>query len=321
MSEADQKAKELMNELSKFMDTHDQDPIDTLFHYTSFENLSNILKTKQLWLTNHKYLNDPSEIAHGKKILIEHMKTKLLSINPSLYYQFIGILSDIIDNSYHAFVTSFCEQGDYLPAWRYYGHDGAGFSIGFKKDYFFRMNPQTQQEKVDSTLLFKVEYEKDSSTQVNDIINKADEIYPDWNKKSFTEVRPYLATLACNLLTILPCIKNEDYRDEHEWRLCMIRLFHERSNEWYPAPLPMDRLIISNRNSPPTVPFLKDFKTSIPRIKSKEFSYNNIDCIYVGPRVDFIAAKLAIEKILVDEGLPTEEIKKLSIKKSDRPYQ
>src|SRR5579871_5811987 len=130
-------AEKLMKELGELLDARDLNPETPLFHYTSFEGLSGILKTKQLWLTDHKYLNDPSEIEHGKKIVLEHIEKNIPS-NPELLDHFKNKIIDIIDNGYKTFITSFCQKEDYLPAWRYYGGDGAGFSIGFKKEYFTR---------------------------------------------------------------------------------------------------------------------------------------------------------------------------------------
>jgi hypothetical protein len=319
-TEAEENAETLMKDLGRLLDARDQNPETPLFHYTSFEGLSGILKTKQFWLTDHKYLNDPSEIEHGKKIILEYIK-KNIPNNSNLGEYFKKIIIDIIDNGYKTFITSFCQEGDYLPAWRYYGGDGAGFSIGFKKEYFFRTDSTDSVKKGDSILLFKIEYEKNDSEQVRSIFNKAQSIYPNWNKKSVDVARPFLAALTSNLLTLLPCIKNIDYHDEHEWRLCMTRLYHEKSNEWVPMAPPMERLIISRRDTSSAPPFLKDLKTSIPRFKSREFKYSDIESIYIGPRLDFITAKLAIEKILLDEGISSSELKNILIRRSERAYQ
>jgi hypothetical protein len=320
MTEAEQKAESLMNKLEQLLDTNDKDPLRPLYHYTSFEGLSGILKTRQLWLTHHKYLNDPSEIEHGKKILLKAMCENIQN-NPDLCRRFIYIATEIIENAYNSFTLSFCDKNDYLPAWRYYGQDGAGYSIGFKKEYFSRIKPTTDEEKRDGVLLFKVEYEQENSNQIKQIIDEANKIYPNWNEKDFDEIKPFISALCCNLITLLPCIKNPDYIDEHEWRLCLIRLYHEKDNQWYPYELPSERVIFTHRNNALSIPFLKDAKTSIPRIKSKEFDYSDIDSICIGPRLDFFTAKLAIEKILAEEGLSADMIKKIVIRKSDRAYQ
>ena len=35
---------------------------NSLYHYTDDKGLEGILKNKELWLTSHKFLNDPMEI-------------------------------------------------------------------------------------------------------------------------------------------------------------------------------------------------------------------------------------------------------------------
>ena len=62
-----------------------------------------------------------------------------------------------VKKGYKAYVCSFCENGDYLPAWRYYGGDGAGFSIGFKKNYFKPLQYASIRE---ATVIYKISYEK-----------------------------------------------------------------------------------------------------------------------------------------------------------------
>ncbi len=318
--ENETKSNELMMDLSKFLNTHDQNPNDSLFHYTSYEGLSGILKTRQFWLTDHKHLNDPSEIQHGKKIILKFIREHLQN-NPEVLKHFLYRILDIIDNAYVCFTISFCEKGDYLPAWRYYGGDGAGFSIGFKKEYFFPKTPSSLQEEENVLLFFKVEYEENDSDLIRRIFGRINKIHPNWTQKNYNEINGFLTAITCNIITILPCIKNIDYKDEHEWRLCVTRLYSKKSDTWIPSSLPKDRLFISRRNLSFVPPFLKNLNREIPRFKSQEFSYKDIDCIYVGPRLDFDAAKLAIEKILLESGATQEECNNICIKKSDRAYQ
>ncbi len=65
------KAEELTKKIEAFLNTIDETSSSTIFHYTTYKGLEGILKTRRLWLTDHKYLNDPSEIEHGKKILLD----------------------------------------------------------------------------------------------------------------------------------------------------------------------------------------------------------------------------------------------------------
>ncbi len=110
--------------------------------------------------------------------------------------------------------------------------------------------------------------------------------------------------------------KNQEYSEEHEWRSVMLRLYFE--NEWFPWPLPTDRLVFSEANTENLPPFLKDFKTTIPRVESVQFDFSDIVIIYVGPRLDFETAKMAIQKMLMDFGIKREKLKNLVIQRSLR---
>lgn len=83
----------------------------------------------------------------------------------------------------------------------------------------------------------------------------------------------------------------------------------------------MDRFFIHEAINPNIPPFVKNVITAIPRIKSLPFDYDDIETIYIGPRLDYFTAKLAIENILLDEGVEEAKLKNISIKPSRRPYQ
>lgn len=71
MDDIKKSADELNRKLKKYHDNNQAIPQEPLYHYTSFLGLSGILQSKQLWLTDHKFLNDPSEIEHGKHIILK----------------------------------------------------------------------------------------------------------------------------------------------------------------------------------------------------------------------------------------------------------
>lgn len=121
-----------------------------LYHYTTYEGLSGILETQNLWATNYQFLNDALEIQLFKNrlraaltpIIIEHVL-----IQHGFCSNFQQILneriSEVVDGNYkitgHEFyITSFCGQhsdaysrkNGLLSQWRGYGGDG-GYAIVF----------------------------------------------------------------------------------------------------------------------------------------------------------------------------------------------
>lgn len=316
------KAAELNEALKVLLNKHDevQTPKETLFHYTSFLGLKGILESRCIWLTDYKYLNDSSEIEHGKYLILQCIDKHLNKVNPKLNNFLKVFISDIVARGYKTFIISYCSSGDYLPAWRYYSDNGAGFSIGFKKEYFVRK--QMVEDKRQATLFFEVEYVDETFTsRVQEILNTADKVYSEWSSQDVKKIEVYLDGLIATLLTILPGVKNNDFKDEHEWRKAMIRIYFSNIDKWHPYDLPMEKLIIDQVDGSRIPPFVKDVKTNIPRLASESFSYSDIDKIYVGPRLDFLTAKLAIQKILIDAGVGPSDLKNITIVESERPFR
>jgi len=165
-----------------------------LWHYTSIEALTGILKNKALWLFHYSGMNDPIEILHGKKLIQEtildiikqkdttHDTAKSLSSLQSIFQ---------LTNS---FLFSMIEQGDDLSFWRWYGNDGAGVSIKLSTVHF-------------PFDLSRVMYEDD---RIKDIIKACIDEFLEKNCDHFST--------AIFLWKILPFIKSSSYSDENEWR-------------------------------------------------------------------------------------------------------
>ncbi len=309
--------------LAKLLDERDvrDTPSGPLFHYTSFSGLKGILESRAIWLTPHRNLNDPSEIEHGKNIILSCIENSIKKRNCKMHSFLCDFLKDIVEKGYRTFITSFCDKEDYLPAWRYYGDDGAGYSIGFKNSYFKREKSPT--DKCHATLFFRVTYgENNFKNRINKILSTAEEIYPDWFEQNPSTIIEYLDHLVGNFLTLLPTVKNIDYQDEREWRNCLIRIYFQEENLWYPYGLPPTPYLIADQVGPEKLrPFLKNFKPTIFRIKSEEFAYTDIDKIYIGPRLDFITAKIAVKSFLKSKGIDEKDINAINIVPSKRPFQ
>lgn len=305
----------LRNYLNKEFEENRRNP---LFHYTSHSGLQGILTSRKLWLTDHAYLNDPSEIEHCKAILLKYFADHLKN-NHEFKEYFTSLLQYIIDNCYRTYITSFCSEGDYLPAWRYYGGNGAGYSIGFRKEYF--AVPDQPVDPRESMQLFKVIYQESKAVGIiKKIVDLSKAIEPKWkDSKNRAKRRQFLVTFISYLISIIPAVKNNVYKDEKEWRWCMIRLYFE--NEWFPASLPMERLIFQKMDTQNLPPFIKHVHTVVPHLQSVEFEYSDINTIYVGPRLDFLNAKLFIEKLLLESGISPHVLSRIKIKKSEKPFK
>lgn len=103
-----------------------------IYHYTSYEGLKGILSSQKLRFTDYKFLNDPTEIEYCKKIILDEMYNHDLgSKNFHLINQFFNQL----DAMYKIYISCFSENNK-LSLWRYYADNGAGFALGFGKNFF-----------------------------------------------------------------------------------------------------------------------------------------------------------------------------------------
>ena len=171
---------------------------DNLYHYTSVESLSSILKNESLWLFHYPGMNDPHEITHGIKCIqdcIEEMFDNKEISKENAIAVLKSISSELGDDEENTTCfSSFMTKSDYLPYWRWYGNDGKGVCIEFKTDRF-------------KSNLYKVLYDekafKELTKYVLNDIGKAASILGG------SSILIYLISIA----------KANYYKEEEEWRI------------------------------------------------------------------------------------------------------
>lgn len=104
---------------------------EILYHYCNLQAFMSIIKTKQLWLTDPRSMNDSTEcwwyMTVLKDVLSELYKKENIDV---------ARLNEIhqmayANGSFRKFLTSFSEEENSLSQWRGYADDGRGFAIGF----------------------------------------------------------------------------------------------------------------------------------------------------------------------------------------------
>lgn len=104
-----------------------------LYHYTTIDALYNGILVKEpeseekalsLFATDHRYLNDEKEIAHGCKILKRYIK-KVFKL------EFKSNRDIFNPDETISYIISFSKDGDCLPMWSTYGNRGDGIAFGF----------------------------------------------------------------------------------------------------------------------------------------------------------------------------------------------
>lgn len=117
---------------------------EPLYHYTDGRGLKGVLESGQLWFTDYRHLNDPSELIHG--INMAHHVARLIGAGADKRVQlFLETFVDMFrDENFEAtlefFIASFSRARDELGQWRAYADNGRGFVIGFSPGVFSIVN-------------------------------------------------------------------------------------------------------------------------------------------------------------------------------------
>lgn len=289
-------------------------PSTPLYHYTNLAGLGGILKEKKLWMTSYKDLNDPSEVEHGKNFIVSQLEDiikKSPQLYPSVFKSSAVSFFEQIMKEYSAYLLSFCKE-DYLPAWRYYGDNGAGFSIGFREEFFQKIGKPfivyevfyeiKKYKQYAKTLLDKLNTEKDNYNQGQELLNQ-------------------LNKFVAALILKLPKYKNNDFESEREWRICATKF--QKEDKSYPSKFPNEE----SRSGSGDVGTerhccLKDeYYSERKRLMIKlPFEYADINQIYCGPKVDIEKVKrwLRVESII--DGHEVEGLI-IKLKESTKAYR
>jgi hypothetical protein len=180
-----------------------------LYHYTTAEGLQGIIKTKSIWASDYRFLNDTTEFNYGLSIfkdIFDESKKEL----PSDVVELIDRLKDTSEVA--LLITSFCECGDRLSQWR--GYNGAiGYAIGLNSDWL------SQSAAVQDFHLVPAIYKAADQRRIIDqklgLLKKLLEEDAERNRSSWETVKEWWTLL---LMTVA-ALKDENFKEEMEWRL------------------------------------------------------------------------------------------------------
>ncbi len=108
-----------------------------LYHYTSLQGLSGILRTNCLWATDYRSLNDSTELQYGTELLVEQLDAWALQAAVAdawLLRRVADLLrthGDAYFNFFETYILSFSEASDVLSQWRAYADHARGHCLEF----------------------------------------------------------------------------------------------------------------------------------------------------------------------------------------------
>jgi Protein of unknown function (DUF2971) len=108
---------------------------EALYHYTDGRGLKGMLESGQVWFTDYRHLNDPSELMHGID-MARDVALRLSAGADGPFQIFLEHFSNLFRHGNFAgtlefFIASFSRTRDDLGQWRAYADNGRGFAIGF----------------------------------------------------------------------------------------------------------------------------------------------------------------------------------------------
>jgi hypothetical protein len=187
-----------------------------MYHYTSPDGLLGMVKSKALWATDVRYLNDAQEFQYARAMALDSFDafrdTQGKPPDQIAQEEFRRSLGAA--GKKRIYVISFSEEGDLLSQWRAYCPPSGGLSLGFP--------PQPLAHATRCTL-FPCIY--DVSTQREFLKALIDAWYEDYLKgiPAFQSTNKRDAVRSTDLtiwfLALAAVFKHPGFREEREWRL------------------------------------------------------------------------------------------------------
>jgi hypothetical protein len=191
---------------------------EELFHYCPTNSFHGIISSKQLWLSNLEYSNDPDENLIAFKILDAISKDHK---NDAIK----NFAKEIIDSNHpmmgYPSTCVFCMSRvpDHLGQWREYADNGFGFMIGISTKYFLDhglwtlFNPKVSIPLFDKVFLAECIYDPEEQRSIIEILLNDFLVNDFFDKARATGLIKPIIKLYSSVF------KHEAYSFEKEWRL------------------------------------------------------------------------------------------------------
>ncbi len=199
-------------------------PQKSLFHYTTQNGLLGIIKSKKLWLSDNRYLNDMTEYNYVIDLVKGELKKRVYEKFKKFLETMDGGFDTLLENikeKHPIFVCSFSERGDRLSQWRGYCPNGGGFSIGFDKAHIVKLRKKYKKNKKFNFV--RCVYKKNSQQEIiRKYLKDTVSIFQKFNINNCNDENSKLKFINHffkMLLTIIPMLKHSSFREEREWRI------------------------------------------------------------------------------------------------------
>ncbi len=288
-----------------------------LMHYTTADGLKGIVTSKTLWATHAGFLNDSEEVIgffdnQLPMILKSELEKHVSESLDQCLEKFLAAFREAQEQVQDHYVTSFCTASDewvsqngLLSQWRGYGQDG-GYAIAFDTKGLSSLleNDAKHYHDSEETLVFgDVQYDE-GTEGLSFVCDKQVLRHVKHVRESFAEcLKQEMAWedyKAFDSIAVLSTLwKHRGFREEREVRIVVgepsPKIQRELADE---VTTPFRRIHAFSRNGivVPCVHLFEDQKLEILPIRR----------IIVGPHLDKVQRKKAVEILLKNQGIDAE---------------
>lgn len=215
--------------------------MSTLYFYCNNTVFSNIIRKKEIWLSDMNYSNDYAEIIGFAKPLVDIFKENIINSEDTLkkygynakecMEKLIKMYEHYVNNklkSLYCLAICFSRRRDDLSQWRAYGDAGKGFAIGFNEEALLQIANSHKLLSFNEICYKETAKVKHITNYTRNVVNEIQVLIEKNKGKNtlFTKKGPFPHFISKKLDDILknaPFYKNEDFRAEDEVRLAYIR--------------------------------------------------------------------------------------------------
>jgi hypothetical protein len=188
------------------------DPPDIVYHYCGPDGLLGILRSRQIWATSMRHLNDTSEQTYAAEQIRAIVTRIAQETSADAAALPVALLIDRAEEA-TSYVACFSEHADLLSQWRAYTPPEGGFAVGI----------QTSSLSSGGDWLFgECDYDCASHDQVVESILRDHPklLDPGESLDRLVDTNdPKVRSLIAALLVLVPLRKHPGFREEAEWRI------------------------------------------------------------------------------------------------------
>lgn len=249
-------------------------------HYTSAENVLNIINGQKLWLRSAAVMNDYSEITHGRAC-VDYMldddvgarfRAAIDAAHPGLWSDIEKVYRKNPDALLkQVYITSLCEhelmdEDGVLSMWRAYGGRTSGAAVVFNRTI---INEPVPNARVHSSKVMYVDKAQFNS-QFRRVVDRLQSNPDILGRESREDVKEMVIS---TLIFITLSCKHMGFREEREWRLLYLAFQHDDDS-------PVEKSSVSIGGIPQII-----YKAPLHQDPSKKgHSFENLlERIIVGP--------------------------------------